>query len=124
MRKGCGFYYLLWKIYLLKMPERQKFLMIYVDELERCPPCDPRGGRWRFKNYCRLWAPDVDQLHQFAQNLLDLKPEYFQNIPPSTFVEKGFPHYDLTAAKRRLARKHGAKPVTSAEMVTLARLVT
>jgi hypothetical protein len=90
--------------------------MIYVDDLKRCPPVDETGGRWRFKNYCRLWCSDTGTLHLFAGNLLNLKPEYFQNTPR-------FPHYDLTAAKRRLAIKHGAKPVTSAELVKLAGLV-
>jgi len=86
--------------------------VIYVDELKKCQPRDERdGGRWRWKNYCHLFSDADDhhvELHVFAIKL-KLKRDYFQDL-------KGFPHYDLTATKRRLAVKLGAVPISSREM--------
>jgi hypothetical protein len=45
--------------------------------------------------------PDLRELHEIARKI-GLKPEWFQTDNPR------FPHYDLTASKRRLALLNGA----------------
>jgi len=87
--------------------------MIYVDPLRPCPPVDPTGGRWRFKNYCHIWSADLSELHRFAQEKLSLKLEYFQDLP-------GFPHYDLTKTMRLRAVRAGALEIGAREMVERA----
>ena len=81
--------------------------MIYVDAIKKTPPTDPTGGRWRWKNYCHLWADDLKQLHQVALGL-GLKLEYFQNL-------KDFPHYDLTKTMRLRAVRAGAVETSLAD---------
>ncbi len=87
--------------------------MIFVDTLKRTIPRDESGGRWRWNNYCHLFADTLDELHEFAQASCKLKREYFQNVP-------GFPHYDLTLTKRRVAVRAGASEITPREMVERA----
>lgn len=70
--------------------------MIYVDRLITCS-----GWKWRMG--CHLYSDDKDpaSLHRFAKSL-GLRRVWFQDHPK-------LPHYDLTAGKRRLAIKLGAK---------------
>lgn len=84
----------------------------YVDHLKRTPDTDPTGGRWRFKAYCRLWAPDLADLHHLAQRI-GVKREYFQSVP-------NFPQYHLTATMRRRAITAGAIPVSDPALCRLA----
>lgn len=84
----------------------------YVDEIKRCMPLDETGGRWRWNNYCHLMADTVDELHAAAL-AVGLKRDYFQNLP-------GFPHYDLTVTKRRVAVRLGAVQITCRDMVQRA----
>ena len=76
--------------------------MICVDELKPC-----RFRRWRQSchlfdyadgEFVREWG-----LHEFAA-AIGLKRSWFQGRP-------FFPHYDLTATKRAVAVKAGAKEV-------------
>lgn len=87
--------------------------MIFVDTLKRTPPRDESGGRWRWNNYCHLFAESLDELHKFAAEKCGLKRDYFQDLP-------GFPHYDLTATKRRLAVRAGAVEICPRDMVERA----
>lgn len=73
--------------------------MIYVDQ-----PIHP----WRGKLWCHLVADDLEELHQFAAKL-DLKQEWFQS-------HRVQPHYDITAAKRAIAMRLGAKELSTGEM--------
>lgn len=69
--------------------------MIYVDD-----------AVFPWKNYlwCHMFADTNKELHRFATSALGLKRSWFQNHPL-------LPHYDITASKRALAIKRGAKAV-------------
>ncbi len=73
--------------------------MIYVDN-----PIHP----WKNKLWCHLVADDIQELHDFAQNI-GLKREWFQN-------HRIQPHYDITASKRELAIRLGAIPIETKQM--------
>lgn len=85
--------------------------MIYVDELLPCIP----NTQWRHCVSCHLFADDLEELHMFAQRL-GLKREWFQS-------QGRFLHYDITANKRRLAIKLGARPVNRNFMAQRIRAV-
>lgn len=72
--------------------------MIYVDRyldwMTANKPFWTGGGH--------LFGTDLEELHEFAKKL-GLKREWYQG--------KNFPHYDLTANKRRAAISKGAIPV-------------
>jgi hypothetical protein len=72
--------------------------MIYVDNLIH---------PWKAKLWCHLVADDLQELHDFATKL-GLKREWFQN-------HRIQPHYDLTAAKREMAIRLGARQITTSE---------
>ena len=81
--------------------------MIYVDQ-----PIH----RWRGKLWCHLVADDLEELHSFAAKT-GLKREWFQN-------HRIQPHYDITASKRVIALKMGAKELTTKEMAErIAKLI-
>lgn len=73
--------------------------MVYVDEAIH---------PWRGKLWSHLVADDLQELHDFAQQL-GLKRTWFQN-------HKIQPHYDVTEAKRKQAIANGATPITTEEM--------
>lgn len=72
-------------------------MSVYVDKLRYWPP----SSKWSYPASCHLYADSVEELHRFAESL-GLKRSWFQDRPR-------FPHYDLTASKRKLALKKGAK---------------
>lgn len=80
--------------------------MIYVDQIQEYPAeCladkpENLGIYW-----AHLWCDDgqLDDLHAFARKI-GLKREWFQD-------RHDFPHYDVVAAKRRLAVLNGATPM-------------
>jgi len=74
--------------------------MVYVDQLQECPPQDPANKKWKYSHYCHLWADTIEELHQFAGSI-KLKKAWFQDLP-------GFPHYDLTLRMRGAALANGA----------------
>ena len=78
----------------------------YVDPLFKVPA---GRGAWKWGEACHLVADSLDELHAFAKRL-GLAGEWFQ-------ARKGAPHYDLTAGRRILAVKFGAKELTAREMV-------
>lgn len=55
-----------------------------------------------------MLASDLDELHTLAAKI-GLRRDWFQE-------EHTFPHYDLTASKRRLALQHGAIPIGLGEV--------
>lgn len=60
---------------------------------------------WRLGPSCHLWADTEAELHAFAARV-GLRRAWFQSAPrPGGWV---FPHYDLTASRRRLAVRLGA----------------
>lgn len=76
--------------------------MILVDKIFKWP--GPRG----YNEWCHMVSTNnLVELHEFAERL-GLKREWFQ--------DKRMPHYDLTASKRRLAVKLGAKEVSAREL--------
>lgn len=76
--------------------------MIYVDEPQRTN-----------NNWCHMASKDSETLHIFAHKL-GLRRSWYQDKP-------GFPHYDLSPAKRRAAIQLGATPVTNYKMVEIVR---
>lgn len=56
---------------------------------------------------------EIAELNRMADNI-GLKREWLQNDPYH-------PHYDVTRSKRAMAIRHGAKEVTSQEMVLMNR---
>lgn len=72
-------------------------MAVYVDRPRKVDPWGP--GRWKWA--CHLYADQFSELHAFAQGVLGLKREYFQDHPR-------FPHYDLTRSKLELAVARGA----------------
>ena len=76
-------------------------MSIYVDQLQRCDPRDPMKSRWKYSQYCHLWATGdagIEELHEFAGRL-KLKRTWFRSH---------IPHYDLTLRKRGEALAAGA----------------
>jgi hypothetical protein len=69
---------------------------VYVDELRK------HGGSasFRWEHSCHLYADSVEELHAFA-SAIGLKRQWFQD-------KADFPHYDLTARRRRMAVEQGA----------------
>lgn len=83
--------------------------MIYVDEIfDYQSNIAGHGGKW-----CHLFSDNTAALHDFAASI-GLKREWFQDRPR-------FPHYDITPAKRALAIKKGAIPVTRKQAVLLLK---
>ena len=70
--------------------------MIRVDRLRPCIPTPI----WRWDRSCHLFADTLKELHNFEKHL-GLRKGYLHDKPR-------FPHYDLTANKRKLAIKMGA----------------
>lgn len=73
--------------------------MIYVDQF-------PGNGWGRWQGGGHLLTSDISELHSLAIKI-GLKVEWYQL--------KTCPHYDLTASKRKLAIKHGAKEIELGE---------
>lgn len=76
---------------------------VYVDQLFGAASRDPQARRVGARNghrWCHMWSEDVQALHRIA-HLIGMRREWFQDKP-------GFPHYDLTPGRRRLALVAGA----------------
>jgi hypothetical protein len=90
--------------------------MIYIDPLFAWPMKAKSGARHfgNGKQSCHMGTDgDMEELHLFAESI-GLKRTWFQ--PHATL-----PHYDLTPAKRELARAKGAQSVSQTAWVTLCR---
>jgi hypothetical protein len=75
-------------------------MAVYVDEL-------PEGwGRW--SGGAHMLATDLDELHALARRI-GLRRAWFQG-------QSTFPHYDLTAPKRRAALAAGAQAIELGEI--------
>jgi Protein of unknown function (DUF4031) len=77
---------------------------VYVDKLV--------DYSWRHGPSCHLIADNVEELIAFAVQI-GLRPEWFQ--PRSS------PHFDLTAAGREVALRHGAIELNNRELVAKIR---
>lgn len=75
-------------------------MAVYVDILKSTKPyqADPQR-KYPYKYFCHLMADSLDELHTFADRL-GLQKAWFQNHPK-------YPHYDITAQKRRMAVRMG-----------------
>jgi hypothetical protein len=73
---------------------------VYVDELPE------RRGKWSGGGH--MFANDLAALHAMA-DMIGLRRVWFQG-------HKTFPHYHLTASKRRLALAHGAVEIDLGEI--------
>lgn len=69
-------------------------MTVYVDEF------GPGWGRWTGGGH--LLASDLDELHAMARRI---------GLRRSWFQDRTFPHYDVTAPKRRAAIAAGAVPI-------------
>lgn len=58
--------------------------------------------QWRGRRWCHLFSEDLDALHDFAQRI-GMQRRWFQKPPKASW-----PHYDITASKRRIALDLGA----------------
>jgi hypothetical protein len=74
--------------------------VVYVDEL--------RDWGWRLGPSCHMVADGEPELHAFAR-AIGLRPEWMQRDARGV-------HYDLTARRRALAVRRGAREVTSREL--------
>lgn len=93
---------------------------VYVD-----PLFDSEGmsASWPYKQACHCWADGegtpsgnmIEELHDFCLNKLRMRVEWFQNKP-------FFPHYDLTARRRKDAVKLGAIEVSDTAAVEFRRV--
>jgi hypothetical protein len=81
--------------------------MIYVDPLLQCKP----SAKWPYSQSCHLTGDEPDELHAFAKRL-GLRQEWYQDSHPNTKLH----HYDLTASKRALAVRLGAKELSRQEV--------
>jgi hypothetical protein len=68
---------------------------------------------WKHRSSCHMFADTIDELHVLAGRI-GLRRAWFQEKP-------GFPHYDLTESKRRLAIAEGVREVGRREMVAFMR---
>src|SRR4028119_2254637 len=87
--------------------------MLYVDKLFQALPTGT--AKKHGKMWCHLWPAEatpknLQELHEVAL-AIGLKRSYFQNRP-------GFPHYDLTPSKRKLAIEQGAIEKNLPEWIT------
>jgi hypothetical protein len=76
-------------------------MTIYVDQFPEW-----LGVPKKWESGGHLLTTDLNELHSFAKGL-GLKREWFQ--------DKTFPHYDLTATKRKIAITRGAVEIKSGE---------
>ncbi|MGD9589659.1 MAG: DUF4031 domain-containing protein [Pyrinomonadaceae bacterium] len=79
-------------------------MAVYVDKL--------RDYGWRHGPSCHLIADSVDELIEFAESI-GLRREWFQ--------PKSSPHFDLTAAGREIAVRHGAIEIDQRTLVLKLR---
>lgn len=90
-------------------------MSVYVDEIKEYPAdkvksaARKHGGLW-----CHMTADRRQELINMAVRI-GLSPVYMQ------ISASGIPHFDLTPSKRILAIAKGALPITSAEMIEIAK---
>ena len=72
---------------------------------------------WRGKVWCHLFSEDIAALHDFAAKL-GMRREWFQQPPKASWF-----HYDITAAKRAVALRLGAREASHVETLVVARRV-
>lgn len=82
--------------------------VVYVDKLffavsKKARRVGERNGH----QWCHMWSEDVEALHVIAKKI-GMKRAWFQDKP-------GFPHYDLTPGKRKLAVAAGAVEISLIE---------
>ena len=85
-------------------------MSVYIDPLMPCL----KNSKWKHSKSCHLIADSEEELKLFAI-ACGLKEEWYQ--------EKSFPHFDLTAGKRRLARQRGAIELTTRDFVKKMRFL-
>ncbi len=79
-------------------------MTVYVDPLIETIP----SMRWPYHQSCHMVADSLNELHRMAGRL-GLRRRWFQG-------QSVLPHYDLTANKRALAIRLGAKEITYQQM--------
>ena len=79
-------------------------MSVYVDALV--------NYGWRLGPSCHLVADTLAELHSFASKV-GMKRAWFQPGDAS------MPHYDLTAKRRAVAVKKGAKEISRKELVAM-----
>lgn len=83
-------------------------MSVYVDH-----PLWPYG---RMK-MCHMIADTLDELHAMADKI-GISRRWFQGPP-----KHKTPHYDICKSRRAFAVQHGAKEVTSRELVLIKRQI-
>ena len=88
-------------------------MTVYVDALFRCGPT----SRWPYTHACHMLCDgDVKELHQMAARI-GLKRSWFQG----KHVNPALHHYDVTASKRTIALRYGAKEITGVQFSELIK---
>lgn len=82
----------------------QLHMTVYVDNVRI---------KWRNKQWCHLVADSLAELHQFAQESLGLKNNWFHS-------NASYPHYDVTTETRAKAIKLGALEGTRQQIMECA----
>ena len=85
-------------------------MTVYVDELRPTVP----SPSWHYRASCHLTADSQEELHAFARDDLALKRHWYQD-------DGKYPHYDLTASRRRVAVRLGATEITAREWIKRVR---
>jgi|GEM_PF-1832511 len=80
-------------------------MAVYVDEL--------KPALWKYRKSCHLYADTLKELHEFAIKI-GMKRTWFQD-------RLGFPHYDLTAGRRKAAVLWGAIEHDKFQMVAFVK---
>lgn len=90
-------------------------MSVFVDTLKLARPYikADKCNRWKYKYFCHLMADDLTELHLFASKI-GLSAGMFQYDPK-------YPHYDITAKKRRLAVQMGAVEKYDLELIQYFR---
>lgn len=74
-------------------------MTVYVDDLRS----------WNGKQWCHLVGTNESELDLFAVTKLELKTKWRQRTG-------GYLHYDITAAKREIALRRGARYIPTEEL--------
>ncbi len=83
-------------------------MTVYVDEIRPTVP----NLNWRYSWGCHMTADTAEELHAFAHDV-GLKRQWYHDAK--------YPHYDLTATRRRVAVRLGATEIMAREWITRVR---
>lgn len=74
---------------------------------------------WRGKLWCHMFAANIEDLHQFAEEI-GMRREWFQD--PLVSRKVSWPHYDITSQRRKVALELGAIELGRHQTVAMSRV--